>query len=411
MKTLYLHIGTPKTGTSAIQDFLANNAELLDEKGYCYKQMPYRYVRGASDKRNGHFLVGKIYDDQYKIDKVARRERIKEGMTILEQWFDDYDKVILTDEAIWNSMARKEHEGIIAYVKSFCDERDIALKVIVYIRSQDDYVESWWRQKIRSGSKMREWEYFIKHLPKKKLITDYYAQISKIAADIGKENLMVRRYEKGSFLGNNQTIFSDFLDAIGLEYTDEYVVTREYVNTSLHNNYGEIKRILNELLPDDNRPFGKLNGYLADVGLYCSELKSVKKYETAMFSKEEQEEFMARYEEGNRKIAKEYFGEDGELFRPKKIDLPKWKQDNPRQYEDLVLYMGEAYFENKQEIEALKKEIEHLNKEIATMNKNLDNYKVKIDSYKSVMDNSLKELSGVRKAVSTMKKIKNKIKK
>lgn len=36
MKTLYLHIGTPKTGTSAIQIFCKDNQETLKKQGYYY---------------------------------------------------------------------------------------------------------------------------------------------------------------------------------------------------------------------------------------------------------------------------------------------------------------------------------------------------------------------------------------
>ena len=34
MKTLYLHIGTPKTGTTSIQHFCYDNMNRLSEEGY-----------------------------------------------------------------------------------------------------------------------------------------------------------------------------------------------------------------------------------------------------------------------------------------------------------------------------------------------------------------------------------------
>lgn len=56
MATLYLHIGTPKTGTTAIQNFLPLNKSLLNEQGFCYPDFGYRYY-GVNRYRNGHFLV------------------------------------------------------------------------------------------------------------------------------------------------------------------------------------------------------------------------------------------------------------------------------------------------------------------------------------------------------------------
>ena len=72
MKTLYLHIGTPKTGTSALQSFLLSNSELLESRGACYRQMPWEYPRDASQRRNGHFLIGRVYDGSGNSDQEAR---------------------------------------------------------------------------------------------------------------------------------------------------------------------------------------------------------------------------------------------------------------------------------------------------------------------------------------------------
>ena len=35
-KTLYLHIGLPKTGTTSIQNYLFENREALMQRGVCY---------------------------------------------------------------------------------------------------------------------------------------------------------------------------------------------------------------------------------------------------------------------------------------------------------------------------------------------------------------------------------------
>ena len=44
MPTLYLHIGTPKTGTTALQNFLPANEEVLEQHGICYPDFGFRYT-------------------------------------------------------------------------------------------------------------------------------------------------------------------------------------------------------------------------------------------------------------------------------------------------------------------------------------------------------------------------------
>jgi len=60
MKTVYLHIGLHKTGTSTIQFFLANNREKLAELGYLY---PFKQVA----HHNLAYLIGDKKNLTYRI--------------------------------------------------------------------------------------------------------------------------------------------------------------------------------------------------------------------------------------------------------------------------------------------------------------------------------------------------------
>lgn len=43
MKTLYLHIGTPKTATTSIQSFCYQNREILEKQGFYYPMFDYHF--------------------------------------------------------------------------------------------------------------------------------------------------------------------------------------------------------------------------------------------------------------------------------------------------------------------------------------------------------------------------------
>ena len=103
MKTLHVHIGTPKTGTTSIQNFCADNEALLTQAGYCYPVFPYHYPAVAK-LRNGHFLFGKILDSEGGRDKQKEKERYQEGIQRVHELFQTYHDVILSDEDIWRNM-------------------------------------------------------------------------------------------------------------------------------------------------------------------------------------------------------------------------------------------------------------------------------------------------------------------
>ena len=148
LKELILHIGTSKTGTSAIQSYCTKNREKLKEFGYEYPRMGFRF-KGVSSNRNGHFLCCRIMDENGKRrfdEELAVRS---EGYKKLKESFQNSDKVILSDEHIWNACELKK-EGLLQ-VKKRMDEQNIGVKIIVYFRRQDEWMQSAWGQKVKGG--------------------------------------------------------------------------------------------------------------------------------------------------------------------------------------------------------------------------------------------------------------------
>ncbi len=335
MATLYLHIGTPKTGTTAIQNFLSLNNKRLKEQGFCFPDFGYRYFR-VGEKRNAHFL---IYRRKCKPDEEAETRRLEderffEGLDKIKELTSTYPNVILSDEDIWNAYFKRKNFWL--FLKNALLERGIELKVIVYLRRQDLLVESYYMQRVKTKIKTSfkdfldsgEYSYF-------KL--DYYETLKEISNSVGKENLIVRAYEKQQYEGKGNTLISDFMKVLGIELDEKFVSPDIVINTSLHGSYLEVKRILNEM-EYFHKPTWSVK-YLSMIQQQAEGNYSISKCEC--FTNEQQTAFLAKYKEGNAAVAREFMNrKDGVLFRDK-VEIDK-QNDVVKQYSsrELVLICG-----------------------------------------------------------------------
>lgn len=362
MKTLFLHIGTPKTGTSAIQGFLDDNAGVLEKKGYCFRTFPYTYEDKTSRKRNAHFLIGKIYDENGAVDRAKMESRIQDTLETIAGWFKEMDYVILSDESLWNVLRGKGIERY-AQLQSFCEAQGAQLKVIVYLRRQDEWLYSCWKQYVSTGIESLEWEDYAAKPPKKVLL-DYDAHLNEIEKVVGQENIIVRHYDMENFSGAGGTIYSDFLEVLGLDFTDDYTIVRNFVNTSINANFTEIKRILNQLQGENVVKNNSVSRYFKDNAIQC--MKKVQPApKTNPFSPAEKKEFLKQYTKGNQKVSKRYFTGERELFNYDSQPYPKWDRNNEKMLEDVILFFGELALWQKQEIDNLKSELKQIKKECA----------------------------------------------
>lgn len=333
MRTLYLHIGTQKTGTSSLQRFCGENRAVFNRLGFEYPKMPFRY-RYIRTWRNGHFLIGNVKDKQGKRLPSEERSLREQGYETVGGAFGAYDNVLLSDERLFDYSAGAA-ETFWDELLEHAREWRCAVKVIVYLRRQDQLALSWYNQMVKMGAKHRgefAWEQWVELLPGLEL--DYCNVLERIAARMGRENICVRVYDRKQLQQAGGSLYADFLGCLGLQMEQGFKAPAKDLNTlSLTPNVLAIKCAVNAS-PHFER--GRL--VFRRAAEACS-AQAAAEPRTSLFSPDEARAFLARYDEGNARIAREYLHRDGPLFNMEvEEDVEKWNVENSQMHEDLKRY-------------------------------------------------------------------------
>jgi hypothetical protein len=333
MKTLYIHIGTPKTGTSSIQRFLYINRDILKKFGYCYPVFTYRYP-DVSRKRNAHFMAAKMYDSAGKRKLSSEQSELNEGLGQVAEIFQKFDNVIISDESIWQAFC-SSHKNLMPCLMEESRRQGYRIKIIVYLRRQDQFLLSRWNQTVKyvSSNPLPWEEYSKKVLKKESYILDYADTLDRLADYVGKENIIVRRYDRNDWI--NSSLIEDFMNCIGLTVTEDYHPLEQNENLRLYGNAVEIKRVINSCSPLSKEDRIYLGNFLQEQ---APDFR--KRYPCCMMSPEEIEKFLSRYEDGNNRVSAEYIGDGRPLFTDKHKELPKWQADNPYMTEDVINFFS-----------------------------------------------------------------------
>lgn len=336
MATLYLHIGMPKTGTTAIQRFCVRNRRALRRRGYCFPQSPL-FHPNISRERNGRLLVSvdRTPDGSFASPQAATEWR--GYMDFLAAQFRKCPNVILSDEGIWNS--RNARSGMWRDLKAEAEARGFEIRVIAYLRRQDQFLQAAWAQWVRYPPKPGTTLVWADMTGRAEEIArlDYYEALEEIAGVVGRERITVRVYDRSRFPDGN--IVSDFLGILGLPLTGEFRAVGER-NPSLSGDELEIVRVL-DAMPNLS-PEAQQAAVRIATACRAGEDGRAK---PSLFSAEEARAFLGRYEKSNRRVAEEYLGDgSGRLF-PKPEDLgPKWEPGTPGMYEAIIRFFATAVF-------------------------------------------------------------------
>lgn len=365
MSTLYLHMGMPKTGTTYIQNFMRKNKATLGKNGYIYPKFDITF-EGIGVNRNAHFMVCEIRDENGELNIKEEQQVFDDCFNTIGELFKTYDNVVLSEEALWNS-AEKLHFNTHLWtdLKKKSEEMNFDIKIIAYLRRQDLFVQSYWAQQVKE-TYTRSFEKFLEGAMYKKLKLDYYARLSEIAEYIGKENMLVRVYEKSQYQGTDNTLISDFLHTIGLELTDEFVKPeKERMNRSLSGVYLETKRKMNAF--DEFKVklswFSQLLQKVAeknddqavfDANLCFSDPQQLKNY-------------IDSFAESNSKVAREFLGrQDGKLFL-EMPDTSEIKESVKYTDKDIYKILGDVITLQRKELVESSDKYKELQAEMANL--------------------------------------------
>ena len=392
MSTVYLCIGTQKTGTTFLQEFMRRNEKALKKQGYCYPKFELG-INGMKN-RNAYFLVhhSKLGNKEACQKEEAEFKRI--AYSKIKELSKEFPNIVLSDENIWYGCKRK---GFWTEVLDEFHNIGCEVKVIVYLRRQDQVIESLWKQRLKGmACDTFSFSEFCERgsgwFP-----LDYFQHCTNIAEAVGRENLTVRIYERGQFEGAEQSLLSDYLQTINVELTKDFDRGKTGANYSLNGNFIEMKRIMNGV-PRYKQMHNFMRGPIVAASVHQEQMEPLEK--TSVFSYEDLVKFMSRFDESNRKVAVEFLGrEEGVLFREPLKELPVWEVKQETMYRDMMVFMTEMFCEQQKQIEMLTQKLNDLSKNVNSVNGEMKNTQKELKSI-----NSSLILRGYRKVKNAIKK-------
>jgi hypothetical protein len=199
MRTLWLHIGSHKTGTTALQSglLIAKRKKALGPFSYCH----------VEEKSHCNAIVDAIGDN--------KEMRWTFNRDILEQSMPEKGNVIVSAERLFWLDEQAEIEKLAEYARRNFDD----VKVVAYLRRQDELAVSFRKTTVITGVGRRFFGDRIGSFPEYHPHMDrYFCYAEKLELwenVFGAENVIVRKYQKSDLSGDDT--LSDFFSVIGLE--------------------------------------------------------------------------------------------------------------------------------------------------------------------------------------------------
>lgn len=286
-----LHMGIPKTGTTALQNALASSADILREAGFFFEEFPYtsNHVVFLQRERQRFAETCRVCGDDGWYIVSEEQMYIYPVHNLVRFLLSNGRENILTIER-YRSLRNK-------FLKKLSDVyAGNTVCIVVYLRRQDLLLESWIKQIIKTLkvrvplNKMKD--YLIQYC-------DYEMNLDMICSAFPDAKMIVRIYDKKSLVGGNS--IADFA---------------AYTHTPIPEKYFSIKKNKSHSwdamlmkLSYDRYARGKIS--MRDARYLLDTFDFVRKKQTiSLFSQEERCNILKFFEQSNNEVAQRWLGKD-----------------------------------------------------------------------------------------------------
>ena len=216
-KTLYLHIGHFKTGTTALQALLSNNPEFLANHDLAY---------GAQRRHLGKHSIYAFA--LYKAAGVTRLMHGYDNPVAPETLWQELFAETRTSPSGWMIVSSEEFarlgnvpeaaERLKSIVTTYA--QDLQIRVIAYLRPPASHLRSWYNQLVKMGVRVPDFNTAVTQVIEP-VHYDYALALKPWAEIFGPEALILRSYDEAS--RHDDSLYRDFLSLFGVELPDDGV--------------------------------------------------------------------------------------------------------------------------------------------------------------------------------------------
>lgn len=164
-KTVFLHIGTNKTGTSSIQHHFFQNRDLLASHGICYPGL-------GQDAAAHHELLS----------WVTHPKKHEKHLKALRKEIAPFDTTIISSESLCDLEKPETLKEVFA---------GYDIRIILYLRDPVRYLLSWWQQDIQMGKRYPDMSQYL--VTKRR---SYIELVDRWVEVFGKANVTTHVYDR-----------------------------------------------------------------------------------------------------------------------------------------------------------------------------------------------------------------------